>query len=97
MGLCTAGTVRTIDQINVPIFLFIVPMFTLCGTYFPRTTLPPVLGNIAGVLPLASIIDLLRWPLGLPGYWFLELMWLLLWISVFSVLAWRQIYPQLLR
>lgn len=97
MGLCTAGTVRTIDQINVPIFLFIVPMFTLCGTYFPRTTLPPVLGNIAGFLPLASIIDLLRWPLGLPEYWFLKLMWLLLWVSVFSVLSWRQIYPQLLR
>jgi lipooligosaccharide transport system permease protein len=75
----------------------VMGLCTLCGTYFPRTTLPPVLGNIAGILPLASIIDLLRWPLGLPGYWFLELMWLLLWISVFSVLAWRQIYPQLLR
>jgi lipooligosaccharide transport system permease protein len=97
LGLFTAGTVRTIDQINVPIFLFIIPMFTLCGTYFPRDTLPPVLGYIAGLLPLASIVDLLRWPLGLPEFWFLELIWLLLWISVFSVLAWRQIYPQLFR
>ena len=97
LGLLTAGTVRTIDQINVPIFLFIIPMFTLCGTYFPRDTLPPVLGYVAGVLPLASIVDLLRWPLGLPEFWFLELIWLLLWISVFSVLAWRQIYPQLFR
>jgi lipooligosaccharide transport system permease protein len=97
MGLFTAGTVRTVDQINVPIFLLIVPMFTLCGTYFPRSTLPPVLGSIAGVLPLASLVDLLRWPLGLPGFWFLELIGLLLWISVFSVLAWRQIYPQLFR
>jgi lipooligosaccharide transport system permease protein len=97
LGLCTAGTVRTIDHINVPIFLFIVPMFTLCGTYFPRSTLPPLLGNIASVLPLASLVDLLRWPLGLPRFWFLELIWLLLWISVFSVLAWRQIYPQLFR
>lgn len=97
LGLFTAGTVRTIDQINVPIFLFIIPMFTLCGTYFPRDTLPPVLGYIAGALPLASIVDLLRWPLGLPEFWFLELIWLLLWISAFSVLAWRQIYPQLFR
>jgi lipooligosaccharide transport system permease protein len=39
----------------------------------------------------------LRLPLGLPSYWFLELLWLLLWISVFSVFAWRQIYPQLFR
>ena len=97
LGLFTAGTVRTIDHINVPIFLFIVPMFTLCGTYFPRHTLPPVLGSIAGALPLASIVDLLRWPLGLPTFWFLHLIWLLLWIGVFSVLAWRQIYPQLFR
>jgi lipooligosaccharide transport system permease protein len=97
IGLFTAGTVRSIDQINVPIFLFIVPMFTLCGTYFPRTTLPSVLSTAANLLPLASIVDLLRWPLGLPNFWFLELLWLLLWLSIFFVLAWRQIYPQLFR
>lgn len=97
LGLFTAGTVRTIDQINVPMFLFIVPMFTLCGTYFPRDTLPPVLGSIAAVLPLASLVDLLRWPLGLSGFWFLQLLWLLLWITTFAILAWRQIYPQLFR
>ena len=97
LGLFTAGSVKTIDQINVPIFLFVIPMFTLCGTYFPRDTLPPILGYIATVLPLSAIVDLLRWPLGLPQFWFLELIWLLLWISVFSILAWRQIYPQLIR
>ncbi|MGB7439926.1 MAG: ABC transporter permease [Coleofasciculaceae cyanobacterium] len=97
LGLFTAGTVRTIDQINVPIFLFVVPMFTFCGTYFPRDTLPPILGYVASFLPLSSLVDLLRWPLGLPNFWFLELIWLLLWISVFSVLAWRQIRPQLFR
>ena len=97
LGLFTAGSVRTIDQINVPIFLFVIPMFTLCGTYFPRNTLPPVLGYVASVLPLSSLVDLLRWPLGLPEFWFLELIWLLMWISIFSVLAWRQIYPQLFR
>lgn len=97
IGLFTAGTVRTIDQINVPVFLFIVPMFTLCGTYFPRTTLPSVLSSVANFLPLASIVDLLRWPLGLPNLWYLQLLWLLLWLSVFAVLAWRQIYPQLFR
>lgn len=97
MGLFTAGTVRTIDQINVPIFLFIVPMFTLCGTYFPRDTLPKFLGQIAAVLPLASLVDLLRFPLGLPSYWFLQLLWLLLWVAVFATFAWRKIYPQLFR
>lgn len=97
LGLFTAGTVRTIDQINVPIFLFVVPMFTICGTYFPRDTLPPVLGYVANVLPLAALVDLLRWSLGLPQFWYLQIAWLLLWLSVSAILAWRQIYPQLIQ
>lgn len=97
LGLFTAGSVKSVDQINVPIFLFVVPMFTLCGTYFPRHTLPPLLSYVASVLPLASVVDLLRWPFGLPQFWLLELIWLLLWTSAFCVLAWRQIYPQLIR
>jgi lipooligosaccharide transport system permease protein len=97
MGMSVAGTVRTIDQINVPIFLLIVPMFSFCGIYFPRSTLPPLLNKIASVFPIASIVDLLRWPLGLPEFWLLELLWLLLLMSVFAVLAWRQIYPLLFR
>jgi lipooligosaccharide transport system permease protein len=97
IGLFTAGMVRTVDQINVPIFLFVVPMFTICGTYFPRDTLPPVLGYIANILPLASLVDLLRWSLGLPQFWYLQIVWLLLWLSVFAVLAWRQIHPQLIQ
>ena len=95
-GLLTAGTVRTVDQINVPIFLFVIPMFTFCGTYFPRETLPLVLGKVAAILPLASLVDLLRWHLGFPEWWFLSLFWLLLWMGIFVVLAWRQIYPQLI-
>lgn len=97
LGLFTAGTVRTVDQINVPIFLFVVPMFTLCGTYFPRDTLPPLLGYVANILPLSALVDLLRWSLGLPQFWYLQVVWLLLWLSVFTVLAWRQIYPQLVQ
>ncbi|MDZ4872600.1 MAG: Inner membrane transport permease YadH [Chroococcidiopsis cubana SAG 39.79] len=97
LGLFTAGTVRTVDQINVPIFLFVVPMFTICGTYFPRNTLPPVLGYVANILPLSALVDLLRWSLGLPQFWYLQVVWLLLWLSVFTVLAWRQIYPQLIQ
>ncbi|MEQ8975484.1 MAG: ABC transporter permease [Coleofasciculus sp. C1-SOL-03] len=89
--------VATIDQINIPLFLFIVPMFTFCGTYFPRETLPPILGTIANLLPLAALVDLLRWSLGLPKFWLVELIGLVLGIAIFSGLAWRQIYPQLFR
>ncbi|NET37050.1 MAG: ABC transporter permease [Cyanothece sp. SIO1E1] len=95
MGLLTAGSVRVVDQINVPIFLGLIPMFTLCGTYFPRATLPQVLQRVAAVLPLASLVDLLRWPLGLSALWWLQLAWLGLLTVVAVKLAVRQIYPKL--
>jgi lipooligosaccharide transport system permease protein len=97
LGMFTAGIARTIQQINVPIFLFIIPMSTLCGTYFPRNTLPQTLRYVVDKLPLAALVDLLRWYLKLPEFWFLELIWLLIWISVFFTLAWRQIYSQIYR
>ncbi|MEM8603286.1 MAG: ABC transporter permease [Cyanobacteria bacterium P01_H01_bin.121] len=97
MGLVMTGIIRKIDQINVPIFLLIIPMFTLCGTYFPRDTLPDALQAIASLLPLAALVDLLRWPIALPSVWPLELVWLLIWTLVMAKLASRAIYPRLFR
>jgi lipooligosaccharide transport system permease protein len=95
LGLLITGIVHKVDQVNVPIFLIVIPMFTLCGTYFPRDTLPPLLRTIAGVLPLAALVDLLRWPLGLPPWWPLSLLWLLGWTVVIARLASSHIYPRL--
>lgn len=97
MGLLTAGCVRQIDQVNIPIFMLIVPMFTLCGTYFPRETLPIVLERIATVLPLSSLTDLLRWNLGVPEFWWLKLLWLILLMLLSATSAARAIYPQLIK
>lgn len=97
VGVLSAGLARTIDQINVPLFLLIVPMFTLGGTYFPRDVLPPFLQQVAGVLPLSALVDLLRWHLGLPSSWLLSLILLFFWTALCAVLAWRQIYPKLFR
>ena len=94
-GLLVAGVVNKVDQVNVPIFLIVIPMFTLCGTYFPRDTLPPLLAKFAGLLPLASLVDLLRWPLGLPPWWPLSLLWLLGWMALMARLAALRIYPRL--
>ncbi len=97
MGLLTAGCVRQIDQVNIPIFMFVVPMFTLCGTYFPRETLPSFLRGIATVLPLSSLTDLLRWNLGVPSFWWLQFLWLSLLMVVSAILAARAIYPKLIK
>ncbi len=97
IGLLTAGLVRTVDQINVPIFLVVIPMFALCGVYFPRDHLPPLLWGIARVLPLSALLDLLRWPLAWPPGAPLLLAWLLLWVVGLGWLAWRVIHPQVYR
>ncbi|WP_316432979.1 MAG: ABC transporter permease [Leptolyngbya sp. IPPAS B-1204] len=97
MGLLTAACVRQVEQVNIPIFLLIVPMFTISGTYFPRDTLPKPLNAIATAFPLASLIDLLRWPLGLPTYWQWQLLWLVVVTLTFASLAARLIYPKLIR
>ncbi|MBD1918746.1 MULTISPECIES: ABC transporter permease [Cyanophyceae] len=94
-GLLVTGSVSKVDQVNVPIFLVVIPMFTLCGTYFPRNTLPPLLAKFASLLPLASLVDLLRWPLGLPPWWPLLLLWLVGWMVVMARLAALRIYPRL--
>ncbi|MEN9235607.1 MAG: ABC transporter permease, partial [Gloeomargarita sp. GMQP_bins_25] len=97
IGLVTAGLVRTVDQVNVPTFLVIVPMFTLCGTYFPRDNLPPLLGFLAQLLPLSALVDLLRWPLAWPPAAPLLVAWLVLWVVLLGVWAWRAIYPLVYR
>ncbi len=96
-GLLSAGFVRKVDQINVPLFIVIIPMFTLCGTYFPRDTLPPTLQTIANVLPLAALVDLLRWPLGVPDHWLLSLLWLVVCLVGLAIAASKKIYPILFR
>ncbi len=96
IGLYAAGRVETVDQLNVPIFMFVIPMFVLCGTYFPRENLPDWLAQASLILPLAPMVDLVRWPFGLPLLWPLEVLWLLILTIGFTYLAWRRIFYRLL-
>ena len=96
-GLLTAGCIQKVEQINIPLFLLFIPMLTICGTYFPRETLPPLLETVANILPLAPLVDLLRWPLGLSPFWPWILLYLLLWTGGLTLLAWNRIYPKLLQ
>jgi lipooligosaccharide transport system permease protein len=61
-GLLAAALVKNVDQINIPMFLVIVPMFTLSGTFFPRENLPPWMTLPVQFLPLSPLVDLLRDP-----------------------------------
>jgi len=97
VGMAVAGKVKTVDQINVPVFLFIVPMFTLCGTFFPRENLPVWLASFAAALPMSQLVDLLRMNIGLRTNWPLELAALLAWTLVAVYLAQRFIRPQVFK
>jgi lipooligosaccharide transport system permease protein len=97
IGVLTASCISHIDQVSVVTFLVIVPMFTLCGTYFPRSNLSPILQTIATVLPLSALIDLLRWHLGLPPNWWIGLLWLLFLMVTIACLAARIIYTKVIQ
>jgi lipooligosaccharide transport system permease protein len=96
-GMAAGGIVRHIDQVGVFNILFLIPMFNISGTYFPRGALPGPLRAAAEVLPLASLLDLLRWPLGLPSSWGYSLAWLVFLAIALPCIAARLIYPQLIR
>ena len=60
MGMVFTGTVPNIELFNLPIFLFITPMFLFSGTFFPVENLPLWAQNLAVLLPLTHLVNLTR-------------------------------------
>jgi lipooligosaccharide transport system permease protein len=60
IGLFFTGTVRAIEMFNLPIFLFITPMFLFGGTFFPLQNLPVWAQKFALVFPLTHLVTLAR-------------------------------------
>jgi lipooligosaccharide transport system permease protein len=57
--ICTA-LVPNIDLFNLPVFLFITPMFLFSGTFFPVESLPGWAQTAAAFLPLTRLTELAR-------------------------------------
>jgi lipooligosaccharide transport system permease protein len=57
--VCTAVT-PSIELFNLPVFLFITPMFLFGGTFFPIENLPLWAQKTAALLPLTNLVDLAR-------------------------------------
>ena len=57
--ICTA-LVPNIELFNLPVFLFITPMFLFGGTFFPAESLPEWAQTTAAILPLTRLVDLAR-------------------------------------
>jgi lipooligosaccharide transport system permease protein len=61
MAMCFTSVAPNIDFFNFPSFLFLTPMFFLCGTFFPLTSLPAAAqGAAMTVLPLTHVVNVTR-------------------------------------
>jgi lipooligosaccharide transport system permease protein len=60
IGLTFTGILPSIDAFNLPVFLFITPMFLFSGTFFPLENLPRWAAGVAWALPLTHLVDLCR-------------------------------------
>ena len=73
IGMFFTGIVKNIELFNLPVFLFITPMFLFSGTFFPVENLPPWAEWLAFILPLTHLVKICRalaW-----GQYNLSLLW----------------------
>lgn len=59
-GMLFTSLVPNIETFNLPVFLFITPMFLFSGTFFPLANLPEWARLLALALPLTHLVALAR-------------------------------------
>jgi lipooligosaccharide transport system permease protein len=60
IGMLFTAMVPNIETFNLPVFLFITPMFLFSGTFFPLANLPAWARTVALFLPLTHVVELAR-------------------------------------
>ena len=61
IGMYFTGRLPTIDMFNLPIFLFITPMFLFSGTFFPVSGIPEWAVILTLAFPLYHLVELTRY------------------------------------
>lgn len=59
-GMAFTAIVPNIEMFNLPLFLFVTPMFLFSGTFFPLDTLPLWAQRAALAFPLTHLVGLTR-------------------------------------
>ncbi len=99
IGMYFTGIVPHIELFNLPIFLFITPMFLFSGTFFPLEQLPLWAQQLALILPLTHLVKLARAAaynqLGVSLLW--SVGYFLLLLAVFSPLAIKKMRQRLIK
>ena len=99
IGMVFTGTVANIEMFNLPVFLFITPMFLFSGTFFPLENLPRWAQVLASVLPLTHLANLTR-PLALgriPPSLLWDVGYVLLFSAIFFPLALKKMHRRLIK
>jgi lipooligosaccharide transport system permease protein len=60
VGMFFTGVIPTIDMFNLPIFLFITPMFLFSGTFFPVSGIGEYASLVSLIFPLYHLVELTR-------------------------------------
>jgi len=98
IGMFFTGIIPTIDMFNLPIFLFVTPMFLFSGTFFPVSNLPQWAQPIALIFPLYHLVELAR-GFGLETHvtgTFLSVSYLLVFFCIFLLLGLKAMRKRLI-
>jgi lipooligosaccharide transport system permease protein len=84
-GLYFAALAPYIDNLNLPVFLFVNPMFLFSGTFFPLDAMPGWVKAAAALLKLTHLVNITR--AATLGRLTPSLMWDLLYLLVLAFIA----------
>jgi lipooligosaccharide transport system permease protein len=84
IGMFFTGITPNIETFNLPIFLFITPMFLFSGTFFPLDNLPLWAQIISTILPLTHLVTLTRSLCF--GFITVSLLWNILFLLIFCLI-----------
>ena len=83
IGMYFTAITPTIDMFNLPVFLFVTPMFLFSGTFFPVENLPSWAQALALIFPLTHLVTLVRsLSFGLINS---DVLWAVLYLLIFSL------------
>jgi len=85
IGMCFTAIIPSIEVFNLPIFLFITPMFLFSGTFFPLEQLPYWARFLAYFFPLTHVVELCR--SAALGVYRAGLFWNLVYLSGFTLIT----------
>jgi len=99
IGMFFTGIIPTVDMFNLPIFLFITPMFLFSGTFFPVSGIPPWAGIFTLIFPLYHLVELTRFFCigAMESNPVFNLAYLVLFSAVFGFLALRAMKRRLIK